>query len=90
MILERQDLNSVALGRTLGRTAEAIRQVRRGKAYRDVLPDLPRWQRGRLQGPSCYGCTHWANGCAMGFPDPEEEGPGFARDCSLYAPAGGS
>jgi hypothetical protein len=34
---------------------------------------------------SCYRCKLW-NGeeCRMGFPDPIEEGPGFARDCSLF------
>lgn len=36
--------------------------------------------------PSCTNCTHWDGKCGMGFPDPLEEGPGFAADCSLYAP----
>lgn len=90
MILERRDLSGKTLAKMLERTPEAIRQVRRGKAYRDVLPDLPRWRRASAQGASCYICSHWSAGCQMGFPDPMEEGPGFAGDCSLYAPVGGS
>jgi len=88
LILERRDLSGKALARQLGRSAEAIRQVRRGTAYREVLPDLPRWRRGQPKGPSCYACSHWSAGCLMGFPDPMVEGPGFARDCSLYATGG--
>jgi transposase-like protein len=43
----------------------------------------------RRNGPSCTSCNNWRgeenpSPCAMGFPDPVIEGPGFARDCSLY------
>lgn len=90
MILERRDLTNKALADQLGRSSEAIRQVRIGKTYRDVLPDMPRMIPLRSGGVTCYTCEHWRGDCTMGFPDPLEEGPGFARDCDFYAPAGGS
>jgi hypothetical protein len=35
--------------------------------------------------PSCHICAHWqSNECGFKFPDPFEEGPGFAADCDLY------
>ena len=37
---------------------------------------------------SCHDCQHWrGKSCGMGFPDPVEEGPKFAVDCSLYEPS---
>lgn len=87
MILERRDLSARSLAEELGRTGEAICQVRRGNSYRDVLPEIPRWGARKLQGLSCHSCAHWRNRCEMGFPDPEEEGPGFAADCSFYEPS---
>lgn len=35
---------------------------------------------------SCLECQHWNDRCTMGFPDPEEEGPGAAQWCSCFAP----
>ena len=37
--------------------------------------------------PSCLQCQHWDARCTMGFPDPEEEGPGAAQWCSTYQQA---
>lgn len=31
---------------------------------------------------SCLECQHWSGACRMGFPDPDEEGPGAAQWCS--------
>ncbi len=70
-------------------SSELIRQIRIGMLYTRRRAEIPRW--GQEVPPpepdelSCYRCRLW-NGeeCRMGFPDPIEEGPGFARDCSLY------
>lgn len=72
---------------------ESVRKVRLGEFYADVLPELPRQRPGRraevvpvsMEGPSCWRCSSWVDGaCREGFPDPLEEGPGFAADCDLY------
>jgi len=73
-----------ALGQIYGVSGECIRQIRQGIIYRDLLPEgyRPPPRRGD---PSCERCKLWeGESCGMGFPDPLEEGPGFARDCSLY------
>lgn len=83
LILTSPD-SSTKLGRQLGRTREAIAQVRRGESYSRVLPELPRWQIQRRT-ESCHDCIHWlADRCGMGFPDPLLEGPLFAADCAAY------
>jgi len=71
-------------------SSELIRQIRIGMLYAARCPEVPRW--GQQAAPpqiseqNCYRCKHWSNDdCGMGFPDPLQEGPGFARDCSLYA-----
>lgn len=87
MILEHRDISTRQLARDLGRSEEAIRQVRRGQVYRDVLPEIRRWSTRKTHGMSCHVCVHWSGKCKMGFPDPEEEGLGFAADCSFYEPS---
>jgi hypothetical protein len=81
-----------AMARKLGRCPETIRQVRLGKIHPHVHPEIARWDAPSPKpkpgdGPSCYGCAHWSERCAFGFPDPLIEGPAFAADCDLYAPA---
>ena len=71
------------LGPELGRSKEAISAIRRGITYKDVCPDLPRWNHGSRK-VSCLNCIHWDERCGMGFPDPAIEGLGFAADCSVY------
>jgi transposase-like protein len=80
-------LSSVKLARELGRSKEAVAAIRRGDLHAKVLPELPRRQAKRRAIPelSCHACAHWRSSeCGMGFPDPIEEGPAFAADCSLY------
>ena len=62
-----------------------IRDIVSGRSYKDLLPEG--FRKPPKQGdPSGTSCRHWqADACGMGFPDPAEEGPAFARDCSLYA-----
>ena len=82
-----------ALASQLGVSRETVRKVRLGLFYADVLPDLPRQRPGRraevvpvvTDGPSCERCRSWRDGqCREGFPDPLEEGVGFAADCDFY------
>ena len=62
---------------------ELIRQIRSGLIYKDLLPN---WFRRPFKAgdPTCNQCRFWSDGCSMGFPDPEIEGPRFARDCSVF------
>jgi DNA-directed RNA polymerase subunit M/transcription elongation factor TFIIS len=71
------------LSHRYGCSETMIRDIRIGKAYRDLLPEGFRSPPGP-DDPSCETCRFWEDGCSMGFPDPAEEGLGFARDCALY------
>lgn len=84
LILTRLDTTDEVMAQRMGRTREAIRQVRVGITYANACPDLPR--RGQaLEGLTCTTCRHWLNnGCGFQVPDCLTEGIGFARDCSLY------
>ena len=89
-------LSSSKLARQLDRPVETVAGVRRGQFHKTTLPELPRrkpeprraYQEILPEGlPSCRLCKHWSNSkCDMGFPDPIYEGPGFAAECSVYAP----
>lgn len=72
------------VGRKVGASAQVVSNVRYGLNYRKALPHLMRW---RLN-VACVGCHHWADGaCSLGFPEPAQEGPGFARLCAAWHPA---
>ena len=66
-----------------GCSRELIRQIRSGLIYKDLLPY---WFRSPATAgyPTCQQCKFWSDGCSMGFPDAEIEGPRFARDCSVF------
>jgi ssDNA-binding Zn-finger/Zn-ribbon topoisomerase 1 len=66
-----------------GCSRELIRQICNGSIYKDLLPE---WFRSppKAGDPTCQQCKFWSNGCSMGFPDVEIEGPRFARDCSVF------
>lgn len=66
-----------------GCSRELIRQIRIGLIYKDLLPE---WFRSppTAGDPTCRQCKFWSDGCSMGFPDVEIEGPRFARDCSVF------
>jgi DNA-directed RNA polymerase subunit M/transcription elongation factor TFIIS len=73
-----------------GISVEMVRQIQVGDVYQDLLPENFRRPPGPND-PSCERCREWrglesADPCAMGFPDPQLEGVGFAQDCSLYEP----
>ncbi len=65
----------------LGVSHQCIQQIRSGAIWTDCFPEIPR----KVGRRSCEKCRHWDQGeCAIGFPDPLEEGPSFAGDCDLY------
>jgi transposase-like protein len=87
ILLDKRSHRAVA--REIGRSTEAIRQIRIGAIHAQVHPEVPRWEQpiaSVTSDASCYKCQHWAERCTFGYPDPLEEGPGFANDCAMYAP----
>ena len=70
------------IARQLGRSHPTVAAVISGQRYANWCPDLP-----RRQSLSCLQCQHWDDRCTMGFPDPEEDGPGAAQWCSTYQQA---
>lgn len=72
------------MGRRYGRSAEAIRKIRAGESYADVLPEIPRRKRHDPNGVTCHQCLHWTNRCHLGFPEPEQEGVTCAQDCGSF------
>lgn len=79
--------SNAAMGRTYGRSAEAISKIRYGKTYAHVLPALPRRRRRDPEGVTCLQCRHWTSHCHLGFPEPKEEGVACAQDCSSFLAA---
>ena len=77
---------NIEMAAELGVVRQCVQQIRSGATWSHVFPEIPRRSAGpRRDRKSCQKCRHWDNGeCAMGFPDPREEGPGFAIDCDLY------
>lgn len=76
------------LAKQYGCSQTMIRDIVAGRCYKDLLPEGFR-SPPKPGDPNCERCRYWeANACGMGFPDPVEEGPSFARDCSLYAVEG--
>lgn len=79
-ILESK-VSDAKAGKKYGISRQSVQQIRRGNTYANVRPEIP-----RRSNQSCRKCEHWRKDCcSFGFPDPIEEGPQAARDCSLYA-----
>jgi len=69
------------LAAQLGCHHSAIGDIRRGRTYRRVARDLPRW----TDYQTCPNCIHWnRTACSLGFPDPQVEGIWFARQCCSF------
>lgn len=70
-----------ALARRFKRSHTSIANLRTGRTYADLWPEIPR----RPPSRSCRDCQHWrGNRCGLGFPDPIEEGLRFAADCESF------
>lgn len=86
IVMLRGQQNQKLTAQQFGCSGEAIRQIWTGQTYGDWTGISYRAPL-RPGEPSCEQCQHWdGQRCGMGFPDPQEEGPGFARDCSLFQP----
>jgi hypothetical protein len=83
MVIRQSTDSYQLLADQYGCSRELIRQIRSGLIYKDLLPH---WFRSPAVAgdPTCQQCIHWIDGCSMGFPDVEIEGPRFARDCSVF------
>ena len=69
-----------ALAKELGVVHVVTSNIRNGKTYGEVRPDLPRRTNKR-----CPMCEHWAySKCTFGFPEPKKEGHLFAALCSYF------
>jgi hypothetical protein len=87
MAIRKSEDGRRVLAERYGCSQEMIRTIRAGILYRDLLPEGFRTPPGPGD-LSCEQCRYWAEGCTMGFPDPAEEGLGFARDCAVFAVEG--
>jgi hypothetical protein len=83
MAIRQSTDNNQLLADRYGCSRELIRQIRSGLIYKDLLPT---WFRSppKAGDLTCQQCKFWSDGCSMGFPDVEIEGPRFARDCSVF------
>lgn len=66
-----------ALAKRFGVSHRTIISVRRGETYkgRDCPSSDDQFH--------CRNCKHWSNGCALGFPEAQED-PAFAAECTLF------
>lgn len=80
-VLTEVQTQSKPLAAELGVSRQCIELIRAGATWSDAFPELPRNVKRR----SCLKCKHWdTKECAIGFPDPMEEGLSFAEDCEFY------
>jgi len=89
LALLRIDKNHRAMAAIIGCSREAVRAVRIGKSFKNIHPEIPRWHQVKRATAeySCTLCEHWrGEECNYGFPDPHEDGVGFAHDCLNYSP----
>ena len=72
-----------SMARRFGISKQAISQIRLGRTYRTVSPEVAR----RAPAKSCTSCRFWRSGmdpCSQGIPDVISEGPAFAADCDFF------
>ena len=69
-----------SIANELGVVHVVISNIRNGKTYGEIRPDLPRRTNKR-----CPMCVHWQySKCTFGFPEPKKEGHLFAAFCSYF------
>lgn len=79
-----EELGDREMAEAVGVSRQMVAQIRTGAAWATFRPELPR-RETRPRGRSCERCRHWIGTvCDFGFPDPIEEGPEAANDCSMY------
>jgi len=71
-----------------GVSRQAVNNIRTGKSFSEIRPDIPRRQiqvKVKQLEASCLKCVHWdQDRCSFGFPDPASEGVQAAEDCVMY------
>ena len=83
-IIESRSVGHGTMARKYRKSREVIRHIRYGWSYVDACPGLERWNPG-LAKANCSRCLNWRRDhCAFEFPDPLEEGMGFARECLQF------
>lgn len=86
-ILQCSETDRVTAQR-LGVSRQAVSNVRSGKAYARIAPQLPRRNAPEIpvyvkDGETCNDCNYWSGrGCAFGFPEPLKD-LRFAQECSM-------
>jgi hypothetical protein len=73
------------IARYWGTARQSIQQIKTGKSYRRVCPEIPRRVPKAMPVLSCRQCGFWGNaGCSLDVP---EAGDGFADECSFFKKA---
>ena len=73
-------LTDRAIAKELGVVHGVIGNIRNGKTYGELFPELPRRTNRR-----CATCIHWMDSnCSFGFPEPKKEGHLFAALCHYF------
>ena len=71
------------MSRRYGCSHQNIQQIRYGKNYKHVHPEVPRWN--PKEPMTCHQCVHWQyETCSMELPEPQQMGPQFARECATF------
>jgi hypothetical protein len=83
----RSPLSDTALAPLYNCSRQSISNIRNGRSYAAIRPDIPRRSprpRYSADGPTCTSCSYW-NGtrCFFDYPEAAED-PRFAQDCDLY------
>lgn len=77
--------NDAEIGKYWGVTHQSIQQIKTGKSYKRVCPEIPRRVPKAMPVLSCKQCGFWGNGgCSLDVP---EAGDGFADECSFFKKA---
>jgi hypothetical protein len=74
--------------RLYGVSRQAVNNIRTGKSFSEIRPDIPRRKiqvKVKQLEVSCLKCAYWdQDRCSFGFPDPASEGVQAAEDCAMY------
>lgn len=75
------------LAKRLNVSRQSISNIRAGRAYAKVAPQLPRRVQApvyKRHGETCLDCPFWdGHGCQFRFPEPLKD-LRFAQECSMY------
>lgn len=81
-ILLSPNLDTGQLAKELGCHRNVVCEIRRGRTYRSVRPDIERVAAEKTERDSCHPCVHWEGHCTLGFP--EGKHGNYGNLCSLF------